>query len=257
MLELPTAGILEESKYPTPEEYTFWQSYKNRTFYIDYEIGEGYELVELGKQIIQMNMEEMFIAKEQLKPIYLFVYSYGGDLEQTYGLIGIIESSRIPIITINMGVAMSAGFLLLLSGHHRYTFKHSTAMVHQGKAGFSGTPDEIAEAQKSYNKQLDRMKSYILSRTMISEKEFNKKRKNDWYLTDNEQVKYGVVDSIINDFSQLYEPAKHTKPYVAVRADKHTADKHVADKPKHKKYKDRTKEHFGTTPAVASEEKKD
>lgn len=210
LFEVEIPSLLEAvnsstSSLMSPEEYNYWNSRKNRVFFIDYEIDSSYELIELGKSIIQMNIEELYVPKEQLQPIYLFVYSYGGDLEQTYGVIGIIESSRIPIITINMGVSMSAGFLLLLAGHKRYTFKHSTAMVHQGKAGFQGTPDEIKEAQKSYAKQLERMKKYILSRTKISESEFDKKRKNDWYLTDNEQLSRGIVDGIITDISELFK----------------------------------------------------
>jgi ATP-dependent Clp protease protease subunit len=196
-------GDAESEKYLSPELYTYWKSRENRTFYVDYEIDETYELIELGKIIIQMNMEEKDIPKEELKPIYLWVHSYGGDLEQCHAMIDIIEASRIPIVTVAMGVAMSAGFMLFLSGHKRYAFKHSNLMVHEGSAAFSGTAEQIEQAQKNYKKQIDGMKEYILSRTSIPEKVFNKNKTKDWYLTADELVEYKVADRLVDSFDDI------------------------------------------------------
>lgn len=193
----------ESEKYLSPEMYTYWKARENRTFYIDYEIDEMYSLIELGKIIIQMNMEEKDVPKEDLKPIYLWIHSYGGDLEQCNALLDIIEASRIPVITIAMGVAMSAGFMLFLAGHKRYAFKHSNLMVHEGSAAFSGTAEQIEQAQKNYKKQIEGMKEYILSRTNIDEKVFNKNKTKDWYLTADELVKYNVVDKLVESFEEI------------------------------------------------------
>ncbi len=194
----------ENDKYLDPDTYTYWKARENRTYYIDYEIDEMYSLVELGKIIIQMNMEEKDIPKEELKPIYLYIHSYGGDLSQCYAMVDIIMASRIPIITIAMGAAMSAGFLIFLAGHKRYAFKHSNLMAHEGSAGFSGTAEQIEEAQKNYRKQIQQMKDYILSRTKIDEKTFNKNKSKDWYITGDELIKYGVVDKLIESFDDIF-----------------------------------------------------
>lgn len=205
-LVLPaTLESIKDQTWPCPEEVTYWEARQNRTFYIDYEIDENYDLIELSKIIIQMNMAEKDIDKKDLKPIYLWVFSYGGSLDQAYSFIDLCMSSRIPIITINMGVAMSAGLLILLAGHKRYGFKHSQAMIHSGSAGFSGTAEQIEQAQKSYKKQLEQMKQYIISRTKITENLFEENRTKDWYLSDEEQVSYGVVNKIIESFDEIFE----------------------------------------------------
>ena len=72
-----------------------------------------------------MYIEEKDIPKEELKPIRLMIHSYGGDLEQSFYFADLCMSSRIPIITVAMGAAMSAGFIIFLSGHKKYAFKHS------------------------------------------------------------------------------------------------------------------------------------
>ena len=193
----------ESDKYLSPEECTYWKARENRTFYIDYEIDEDYSLIELSKIIIQMNMEEKDIPKEELKPIYLFIHSYGGDLEQSLVFCDLLISSRIPIITVAMGVAMSCGFLIFLAGKKKYAFKHSQLLAHSGSAGFHGTAEQIEEAQKNYKKQLGQMKEYILSRTEIPEKVFNKNKSKDWYLTMEELIEYKVADKIIESFDDV------------------------------------------------------
>ena len=194
----------ESDKYLSPELYTYWKARENRTFYIDYEIEEDYSLIELSKIIIQMNMEEKDIPKEELKPIYLFIHSYGGDLEQSLMFCDLLISSRIPIVTIAMGVAMSSGFLIFLAGGKKYAFKHSSLLAHSGSAGFQGTAEQIEEAQKNYKKQLAQMKEYILSRTEIPEKVFNKNKSKDWYLSSEELTEFNVVDKLIEDFTDIF-----------------------------------------------------
>ena len=150
-----------------------------------------------------MNIEEKDVRKEDLKPIYLWVHSYGGDLEQAFWFTDLVLSSRIPIITVAMGAAMSAGFLIMLSGHKRYAFRHSQLLAHSGSAGFQGTAEQIEEAQKNYKKQINEMKEYILSRTEIPEKVFNKNKAKDWYLTAEELMEYKVVDKLISSFDEI------------------------------------------------------
>lgn len=186
-----------------PIDYQYWKDRENRTFYVDYEIEEDYLLIELAKTIIQMNIDEKDIPKNELKPIKLFIHSYGGDIEQANFFCDLIQASRIPIITIAMGVAMSAGFLIFLSGHKRYAFRHTQMLVHSGSAAFQGTAEQIEEAQKNYKKQIEAMKTYILERTNIDEKIFNKNRNKDWYLSVDELEKYSVIDGVIKNIMDV------------------------------------------------------
>mgnify|MGYP004457304171 CR=1 FL=1 len=200
---LPVIEGISNKDVLTPEEYNYWTSRQNRTFYIDFEVDETYELMEIAKVIIQINMSEINIPKENLKPIYLFVHSYGGDIEQANFFCDLVMSSRVPIITIGMGVAMSAGFLILISGQKRYAFKHCQMLIHSGSAGFSGTAEQVEEMQKNYKKQINEMKEYILERTSIDEKTFNKNKNKDWYLTSKELIDYHVVDALIENIDDI------------------------------------------------------
>lgn len=202
LLEFEIPDTLKEVTLPAPEELSYWSSRKNRTFYIDYEIEDNYMLMELAKVIIQMNMEEKDIPVADLKPIFLFIHSYGGDLDQCNAFCDILECSRIPIITVGMGIAMSAGFLIFLSGKRRYAFKHCQFLAHSGSAGFQGTAEQIEEAQKNYKRQIVAMKEHILGHTSIDEKTFNKNKNKDWYITGEEIENYDIA-KIITSFDEI------------------------------------------------------
>lgn len=193
---------LKDITLPTPEEVGYWAARKNRTFYIDYDIEDRCELNELSKVLIQMNVSEKDIPADELKPIYLYVFSYGGNLDDAQAFCDIVEASRIPIVTIGMGACMSAGFLIFLAGKRRYAFKHCQFMAHSGSAAFQGTAEQIQQAQDNYKKQIMSMKDYILSHTLIDEKTFNKNKTKDWYLINDDIEKYGVA-KVITSFEDI------------------------------------------------------
>lgn len=204
LITIPQIGNIKDEGFLSPEEYTYWKNRENRTFTIDYEIDEDYCLMELGKVIIQMNMDEKDIPKEDLKPIYIFIHTFGGDMYQTSCFCDLLIASRIPIVTIAMGAVMSAGFEILIAGHKRYAFKHSQTLVHAGYANIQGTQSEIEEFQKNNKKQLAVTKEYILSRTTIDEKLFNRNKNKDWYITGDDLVKYSVVDKLIDNIEDIF-----------------------------------------------------
>ena len=184
-------------------ELNYWEARKNRTFYIDFEVDDDYQLLEIAKTIINMNVAEKDTPTENLKPIYLWIMSYGGDLEQANFFCDLVETSRIPIVTVAMGAAMSAAFLIFLAGKRRYAFKHSQLLIHSGSGQLTGTAEQIKEAQLNYNRQIENMKDYILARTTIDAKTFNKNKTKDWYLTADELVKYHIVDKLVESFDDI------------------------------------------------------
>ena len=189
-------------KLPSPDLLLYYKNYDNRAIAVDCDIDDS--LIETTKQIIEYNRSDKDIPVEERKPITIFIMSYGGDLYQAYALISAILASKTPVRTVNMGVAMSAGLLILLAGHERYAMKYSTAMIHSGSGGAQGTYEQMEEQQKNYKKLIDMMRDYILERTNIDPKLFKKMCSKDWYITDQEQVEYGIVSKIVDSLDELF-----------------------------------------------------
>ena len=200
-IPLPVPVTDTSSGLPSPDESLYWELKDQRTYWIDYEITDSYDLLTLAKEIIRLNKEEANVTTPE--PITLYIHSYGGDLDQAQFFCDLIESSHVPVITVAAGVAMSAGLLIFLSGRKRYAFKHSQLLIHQGSASFSGTADEIKSAQESYERKLEKMEKYILSHTSIDKKLFDKKKTKDWYVSGEELINLGIADKIIEHFSDI------------------------------------------------------
>lgn len=204
LLNLDDLNVPRESDYMEKREYQYWRDRKNRTFYIDFDIGDEYELIEVSKAIIQMNIEEKDMPRDVLEPIRIMIHSYGGDLDQGLYFCDVLKASRIPIITVAMGVAMSCGLLIFLAGDERYCFKHSQVLIHSGSGQVGGTYEQIEEAQKNYKRQIDAMKEYIIENTNIDEKTFNKNKSKDWYISRDNIVNYGIADKLIDSITEIF-----------------------------------------------------
>lgn len=133
------------------------------------------------------------------KPIKIYIDSYGGDVYSILGLIGTIRSSKTPVWTHATGAAMSAGFLLLISGWKRIASKYSTMMYHQlsslswGK--LEGMKDDLKE-NKRLQKVIDEI---VISNTKIAKKKLKEINtlKKDWFITSQEALELGIIDEII------------------------------------------------------------
>lgn len=194
----------DDANFQVPDRdlLTYYRFAKDRIFFIDYEIDDY--LMLLIKEIIRINIMDKGKPVEERKPIVIGIKTYGGNLDVTYSFIDVCAGSKTPIYTVNLGAAMSAGLLIFLAGHKRYCLEHSTAMIHSGSAGFEGTYEQIEASQKSYEKQVKKMRDYIISRSHIDAKLFARKKKDDWYIESDEQVSLGIADKVIEGLDEVF-----------------------------------------------------
>lgn len=200
-LQIAIPKELENMQLPNPDLLTFYKDLENRVLWIDFSIDES--ILEMGKLIMRYNREDKDIAIEDRKPIKMLIYSYGGDLNACLSLLSIMKLSKTPIHTVNMGVAMSAGGLILLAGHKRFCLDYSIMLIHSGSGQQSGTYEQVKEQSKDYDHLVGLMKQFILDRTKIDIKLYNKHKTADWYIYPEEQVSLGIVDAVVSDISEL------------------------------------------------------
>lgn len=165
-------------------------------------------ILKLTQSIIEINEHDEYLSQiyeihgikvTEPSPIEIYIDSYGGYVYQVLGLVGIMETSKTPIHTYVTGAAMSCGFIILISGHKRFAYKHSTPLYHQVSTGFDGTTKDMNELYAETIRLQKKLEEITLKRTKIGKKKLATiyKRKIDWYMTPKEAVKYGVVDKIV------------------------------------------------------------
>ena len=167
----------------------------NRILWLNSAIGK--ENLDIIRYIQSFNREDMGIPVSERKPIRIMIHTHGGDLEVALSIVDAILTSSTPVITINMGTAASGGFFILLAGSSRYCTQHSSAMVHPGSAKFDGTFDQFRTFTADYERTINDLKEYILSRSTLDGEQLGRLWGSDMYLSPAEQVRYGIVNQII------------------------------------------------------------
>lgn len=199
MMLLQIPAEIENLKLPNPELLDAYTDRKNRLILIDYDIDDGL-LHEVGRQILEYNREDKGKPVNERTPIVILINSGGGCLDSTYATIAIMETSKTPIVTVNMNCAYSAAGLILMAGHKRYCMPRSQVLIHSGSAqGIGGNFEDIQESTKSYKKMVEEMREFIVSKTKIDKALMKKNQSRDWYLDTTQQTELGVVDEIITD----------------------------------------------------------
>ena len=201
LLKIAIPQDLENLLLPNPQLLTYYLDLDDRIIWIDYGVDES--ILEVSKIIMYFNKLDKDIPVEERKPIKILLYSYGGDGQACFSLLDVIALSKTPVFTYNMGVAMSAGLLILLAGHKRFCLKNSTALAHSGSGGASGTFEQTEAQMKDYKRFVDTMRNYIIERTNIDAKTLNKYKSKEWYLYAEDQVKFGIVNEIIDDIDKI------------------------------------------------------
>lgn len=191
---------------PDPTLLGHYKARANRHLYITRDIDDS--LFEETQQLINWNLEDEKngIPVEERQKVVVFVSSCGGDLLATYAFIDAIKASKMVVETVNLSYAYSAGAIIFINGHkgHRYATKHSNLLLHAGSSGQGGTYDQVLAQTENYKRLINQLHENILENTTIPKSTLTKKLKSDWYLSAEDQLKYGCCDAILEDFSQLF-----------------------------------------------------
>jgi ATP-dependent Clp protease protease subunit len=179
---------------------------KKRDLFFNKQVDQN-SIGDLTQKIIEINQDDEHLKKVysiyNLKynpdPIKIYIDSYGGQVYQCFGLLSVIERSETPIHTIVTGCAMSAGFMILISGHKRFAHKLSTPLYHQVSSGAIGTVKEMEEKIEESKRLQDQLESIVKEKTDISKKKLKEifDTKKDWYMTSEEALELKVVDEIL------------------------------------------------------------
>lgn len=204
-LDIAIPQNVENLQLPDPSLIQFYKNYDNRIIWIDDEI--SVVTLEYAKMIMQWNFEDKLngIPKEERVPIKIIFFSPGGDLEVNNSIVDTIMLSETPIIGINVGMAASSGCFIYLACHKRYTFPTAEFLIHKGAGEFGGNYNEVVAAIMNYQRQIQELGEFVLSRTKIPEDIFYENFENDWYLSASEAVKYGVADGYIKSLDEIID----------------------------------------------------
>lgn len=178
------------------DEMFYLQDLKQRKLFLMCDVDQ-FTVGDLAKHIMQYNKEDSQLTPDERKPIILYIASNGGEVDPGFELIDIIMASHTPVYTVNIGYEYSMGFLIGLAGHKRFAFPNSKFLMHDG-SNFVYNSGAKAQDQMEFQRRVEaRIKDYIISRSKLTEEEYDSKLRVEWYLFSDEAKEKGFVDEII------------------------------------------------------------
>lgn len=146
-------------------------------------------------------MQLLQLANINLNPIYLVISTYGGAVDEMFGLYDTIKFLPCPVHTIALGKVMSAGVLLLASGvkGQRLIGHSSRIMIHPVSGGSAGNVFEMVNTSKEVLRLHDQMCNAIVAETKMTREQVEEHMKSghDVYITADDAIKLGIADVVI------------------------------------------------------------
>jgi len=105
------------------------------------------------------------------------------------------------VSTVCLGMGMSAAAMILSGGApgKRFALPNAKIMIHQGSAGYRGTPADIQIAAREVLSMTRRMAEIISRHTNQDVEQVMKDIDRDRFMTPEEAVEYGIVDAIMEN----------------------------------------------------------
>ena len=199
---------LENLQLPDPDLLHQYEDEEARRIYLEGAIGTeedimGENSTQIIKRILRYNREDKGTPINERKPILLFIDSGGGSGLECVVMANLILQSKTPVYTINMCCAYSAAGILLSCGHKRFALRGSTVLIHTYSAEVDGTRENIENQKRFFDKLDKRIVEVLTKQTKVDSKMYRQKAPKNWYLDDEECLKYGVIDKIVEDIDEI------------------------------------------------------
>ncbi len=143
----------------------------------------------------------LFLESEDAdKDIKIYINSPGGSVYAGLAMLDTMNLIKPDVSTICVGMAASMGAVLLAAGAKgkRFSLPHARIMIHQGSAGFEGTPSDIEITAREILRARETLDGILAERTGQSLEQVHKDTDRDKWMSAQEATEYGLIDKVIS-----------------------------------------------------------
>ena len=138
-------------------------------------------------------------SEDPSKDISLYINSPGGSISAGMAIYDTMQYIKCDVSTICVGMAASMGAFLLAGGTKgkRKALPNAEILIHQPLGGAQGQATEIEIAAKHIIRTKERMNLLLAQNTGKSYEDLVKDTDRDNWMTAQEAVEYGLIDSVV------------------------------------------------------------
>ena len=144
--------------------------------------------------------ELLFLESEDpSKDIHLYINSPGGSVTAGMAIYDTMQYIKCDVSTICIGMAASMGAFLLAGGAKgkRYALPNSEIMIHQPSGGSKGMASDIKIVADEILKTKAKLNSILAQNTGKPIEVIERDTDRDNYMSAQEAVEYGLIDSVV------------------------------------------------------------
>src|SRR2546423_8754310 len=133
-------------------------------------------------------------SEDPEKDISIYINSPGGMVYAGFAIYDTMQFIKPEIQTICVGMAMSMASIILAAGTKgkRLALPNCKIMIHQGSAGFQGTPADIEIQAREVLNLKRRMEAILAHHSGQEEEKVRKDMDRDYYMASEEAQAYGL-----------------------------------------------------------------
>ena len=158
----------------------------------------GEEVTDVSANLVVAQM--LFLeAEDPGKDIHFYINSPGGSVSAGFAIYDTMQYIKCDVSTICIGMAASMGAFLLSGGAKgkRLALPNAEIMIHQPSGGARGQETEIRIVAENILKTRNKLNEILAANTGKSVEEISRDTKRDNYMTAQEAVAYGLIDSVV------------------------------------------------------------
>ena len=166
----------------------------------------------LSGEISQENAEKtikqlLLLEADNDKPIYIYIDSPGGSIDDGFGIFDMIRFVNAPVYTVGTGLIASMGALILLAvpKERRLGLPNSHYLIHQPLIGgaYRGVATDLEIQAEEIAKSKAKIVEIIAAETGKSKEQVVQDTDRDFWLTADEAVEYGLISKVITRRADL------------------------------------------------------
>ena len=138
-------------------------------------------------------------SEDPKKDVHLYVNSPGGSVTAALAILDTMNHIKNDVSTVCVGMAASAGALILASGKKgkRFSLPNSEIMINQPMGGAQGQASDIEITAKQIVKLKEKLNKMMADYTGKTLAQIEKDADRDYYMSAEEAKKYGIIDKVI------------------------------------------------------------
>ena len=159
---------------------------------------QGEEVTDVSANLVVAQM--LFLeAEDPSKDIHFYINSPGGSVSAGFAIYDTMQYIKCDVSTICIGMAASMGAFLLSGGTKgkRLALPNAEIMIHQPSGGARGQETEIRIVAENILKTRNKLNEILAANTGKSVEEISRDTERDNYMTAQEAVAYGLIDSVV------------------------------------------------------------